>query len=391
MKNSLQNFLNPKSIAVIGASENPKKVGGILIEKLKQFKGKIIPINPKPKKIQNLKCYPSILDYRKKIDLAIIAIPSKFVNKILIQCGKKKIKSVIIISAGFAETGKIKLQNQILKTAKKFKIRILGPNCFGIANPRLNLDTTFANSSPKKGNITFLSQSGALWSYIADLDIGFSGFVSLGNMTDLSFSDFIEYFNKDKNTKKIILYIEKIKKGKRFIEACLRSKKEIYVIKAGKSKKSSEQTISHTASLATDFRIYSGIFKQAKVKQVNTLTEALNLKPEEINFKIKKANIITNAGGAAALITDLCEKKKIKINQIKDILGTATSEDYKKAISKTKKPIILILTPQKMSQPLETAKLVSKDIFPIFLGKKSISKAKDYLNNKSIKILTRVC
>lgn len=394
----IKKFLNPKTIAVIGASNNPEKVGNILVKKLKKFKGELIPINTKEKLIEKTKTYKSILDYPKQIDLVIIAIPAKFVYKTLKQCGKKKIKNIVIITAGFSEKRHYKLTRQIIKAKKRYNLNILGPNCFGFFNPKSNIDLTFSNATPKKGSTAFISQSGALWSYASDLNLGFSGFVSLGNMIDLDFSDFIEYFIKDKSTKRIILYIEKLKEGKRFIEICKNSKKEIIVIKAGKTERGAKVTLSHTASLATDFEIYKSAFKQAKVKQKNSLTEALKLKSPEIikEIKSKKVLIVTNAGGAGAILTDLLTQKGIEVIKIIDILGTAKSHDYKKTLEKirTNLQIIVILTPQTMSQPEETAKIISESehkekIIAFFLGKKSLGNSLDILKNANVKFFTK--
>ncbi len=406
-KSKLKNFFNPKTIAVIGASKHPGKVGYILMEKLLNFKGEVVPINIKHDEVFGKKTYNSILKYSKKIDLVIIAIPASGVKKVLENCGEKKIKNVIIISAGFAEVGNKELEQEIIKVAEKYKINLLGPNCFGIVNPYLNLDTTFANTSPKKGNVAFISQSGALWSYLSDIsasknNFGFSGFVSLGNMVDLDFSDFIEYFDKDKKTKKIVLYIEKLKNGKRFIEICKKSKKEIIVIKAGKTKIGSEATISHTGSLATDFEIYKGAFKQAKVRFVDSLSSAFNLK-KNIKFSIdkkKRVIIITNAGGAGALITDYLVEKDFDVKPPIDVIGTASAKDYELALNKFKKRdynFIVIFTPQKMSEPEGTAKVIinfkkqtKKNIIAIFLGKNSIKRAKTILNKNKINCITNI-
>ncbi len=393
MRSDIHNFFYPKTIAVIGASNNPLKVGNVLMKKLCECKRKVIPINIKRDSIERKKAYPSVLKYQGKIDLAIIAIPAKLVNSALMECGKKKIHNVIIISSGFSEIGKEKLEKKILQTAKKYKIRILGPNCFGIANPYLNLDTTFSNTSPKPGNIAFISQSGALWSYISDFrKFKFSGFVSLGNMSDLTFSDFIDYFNKDSKTKKIILYIEKLKLGKKFIEICRKSKKQIIVVKAGKTKKGSEAAISHTGSLATEFAVYKGAFKQSKVKVANSLAEAFGMKKQNIKLpsKIKKVKIITNAGGAAALLTDYLTEKGIEVSS-KDLLGTALAKDYEKEIkkSKGKRQLIIILTPQKMSEPLKTAEIIPKNVIACFLGEQSIKRAVKLLKSKNIKVYTK--
>jgi acetyltransferase len=396
----LKRLFYPRSIAVIGASENPQKVGGILMNKLQTFEGEVIPINPAHKFIFGKKTYSSVLEYKKKIDLAVIATPEKTVPKILIECAKKKIKNIIIITAGFSEIGNSEDEKEIISIAKKYKLNILGPNCFGIANPQIELDTTFSSSKPKKGEIAFISQSGALWSYISDLDIGFSKFASLGNMSDIEFTDLIKYLNKDKYTKKIICYIEKLHHGKKFIEACKKSKKEIVVVKAGKTEQGKKAAISHTGSLATDYNIYKGAFKQAKVKQFDSLAEALGLQLQEIKIPQGTCAIITNAGGAGTLISDFIESKKHgTIKEVNDILGTATAKDYEIELKKPKyklyKNIVIALTPQSMSQPELTAQIISKSplkkkITAFFLGDKSIKTAKEILEKNKIKCYTKI-
>jgi len=396
----LKRLFYPKTIAVIGASDNPEKVGGILMNKLENFKGKVIPINPKHLSIKQKKAYPSVLEYKERINLAIIVTPSNTINLILKECVKKKIKNIIIITAGFSEVGNKKQEEEIISTAKKYKLNILGPNCFGIANPEINLDTTFSESTPKKGDIAFISQSGALWSYISDLDVGFSKFASLGNMSDIDFTDLIKYLNKDKKTKKIICYIEKLKNGRRFIEICKKSKKEIFVIKAGKTKQGEKAAISHTGSLATNYRIYSDAFKQAKVKQISSLTKALGINLPNVEIPKGDTAIITNAGGAGTLISDFIESKNPEtIKEINDILGTATAKDYENELKKEKykkyKNIIVALTPQSMSQPELTAKIIleshlKKKIIAFFLGDKSIKNAKEILEKNKIKCYTRI-
>ena len=406
-RGSISNFLNPKTIAVVGASDNPQKVGGVLMNKLVKFTGKIIPVNINRDIVLGIKCYRKVDDYPGEIDMAIIAIPAKTVPYVLEDCGKKRIKNIIVISSGFSEVENFKPEKQISNIVKRYNMNLLGPNCFGIANPYLNLDSTFSNTAPKKGNIAFLSQSGALWSYISDYSskkIGFSGFVSLGNMVDLDFTDFIKYFSKDKKTKKIILYIEKLKDGRRFIEICRKCKKEIIAVKAGKSEKGSKAALSHTGSLATDFEIYKGAFKQANVKLADSLASAFNL-PETrtIPFKIKgkKAVILTNAGGAGALGTDYLEENRFKLVKAPiDLLGTALAEDYESALNKLKDKkfydfAIVILTPQKMSEPEKTAEVIVKfskhrKIIACFLGDKSIKKAKQILEKNKIPCFTQI-
>ncbi len=392
MKN-LQNFFCPKSIALIGASENNSKVGGILINKLIKSKIKIFPINPNYSKIKNISTFSSVLKVKPKIDLAIIAIPALAVPKTLEECGKKKIKSLIIISAGFSEEKNYDLQNKINQISKKYSINYIGPNCFGIANTKNNIDTTFSKATAKRGKIAFISQSGALWSYIADsTKEGISKFISLGNQEDLTFSDFIEYLQKDKETKKIVCYIEKLKDGKKFIEICKKSKKPIYVLKAGKTKTGETAAISHTASIASEYKIYEGAFKQAKVNTIEYLEDIFKIPIKIKPIVIKKTDIITNAGGAGTLISDILEKNKIQISPPKDILGTAQPEEYEKEIKKNKEKKIVILTNQSMSNPLATAKIISKNknCIALFLGKQSMKEANKILKKNKINVYNTI-
>jgi acyl-CoA synthetase (NDP forming) len=395
----LKSLFEPKSIAVIGASNTEGKVGDILMEKLKLFKGKVIPINKKNPVIHNLQAYKKVTDYKNKIDLAVIATPKKTVLKILKNCGKKKIKNIIIISSGFSEQGNIKTEKKIFKLKNKYQMNILGPNCFGIIDTGKNLDLTFSKVTPKKGNIAFISQSGALGSYIIDLGIKFSGFVSVGNMLDLDFADFIKYFENDPQTKKIVIYLESLKHGKKFINICKKSKKEIVVVKAGKTDKGKIATMSHTGSLATDTEIYSGAFKQARIKEMNSLLHAFDLKQENIIEKIKgkKVAIITNAGGAGALLTDKLSRKNYKIYGPIDLLGTATSTEYKQALDKLAgryDSIVVIITPQTMTDLEKIAQTISTSrwkykILACFLGEKSVKEAIEILKENDVHYLIR--
>jgi acetyltransferase len=395
----VKELFNPETIAIVGASNHPGKVGGILMQKALVSKCKIIPINSGHSEIFDLKCYNSILDVDGKIDLVVIAVPKDFVLKVIEECGVKGVKNVIIVSAGFSEVGDREAESRIISIAKKNNIRILGPNCFGIFNPKLNLDLTFANKTPKKGEIAFISQSGALWSYFADLEIGFSGFVGLGNMADLEFNDFIEYFSADKNTKKIVLYIEKLKDGKKFIEVCkkaIRHGKKIYAVKAGFTKKGVEATFSHTASLASDYEIYKGVFRQAGVVFCETIEEALGLgKQEEKQKKIKlgkRVSIFTNAGGAGALVSDYLSSKEYEIVQNKDLLGTANSRDYSNALKNSFDYdwALVIVTPQSMTDVEEIARVLvdankfEKKAIALFLGKKSIGGANKVFSSSEV-------
>src|SRR3989344_6838974 len=275
----LDNFFYPKSVAVIGASNNENKVGNALMHNLKKFNGKIFPVNLKENEILGVKAYKSVLDIKEDIDLAVIAIPEKYVYKVLEQCGKKKIKNIIIITAGFSEVGNSKGEKKLKEISKRYKIRILGPNNFGTVNPYINLDTSFSKLTPEKGNIALISQSGALWVYISQLSLnnfGFSIFSSLGNMIDVDFADIIEYLNNDKNTKAIVCYIETLKNGKKFMDICKKSKKPVIAIKAGSTSAGQKATLSHTGSLAGEIEIYKAAFKQSNVFLAETVEDAFD-------------------------------------------------------------------------------------------------------------------
>jgi len=415
-------ILDPNTIAVIGASNNRDKVGFSLMENLKNFNGKVFPINIHEEEILGLKCHKNIKEIKETIDLAIIAIPAEKVAKVLEECGKKKIKDVIIISAGFSEIGNRKDEDKLIKIAKKYKIRILGPNCFGVVNPYLNLDTTFAKSTPYKGSVAFISQSGAIWSGIADYSLkenfGFSGFVSLGNMSDLEFSDFIEYFNNDINTKIIVLYIETLKYGKKFMERCKKSNKKIIAIKSGVSEKGKEATLSHTGSLAGEHEIYKAAFEQSNVILADSVTHAFDLAKFYINqdIKGKRVLVISNAGGPAALATDYCAERNLELVDLPkvdfdflwskrnpmDLVGDAKSDRFKKVFDFLKNKnfydsILVIVTPQKMTDIREIAKEVlrfksesKKTIVTCFMGYDSVQEAKEILEENNIPCLFEI-
>ncbi|MDP2908438.1 MAG: CoA-binding protein [Nanoarchaeota archaeon] len=307
----MRELLNPKTIAVIGASNNRKKVGYSLMANLKKFKGGLYPVNLKGKPILGKRCYKSILDVPKKVDMALIAVPAPAVLQVVKECVDKNIKYIVILSAGFSEIGDKEGEKKLLEITKG-KARILGPNCFGVVIPSLNIDTTFALKTPKDGHIAFISQSGALWAGISIYsmihDFGFSYFISVGNMLDLDFSDFLEYLEKDKKTEVIILYVERLVDGRRFMDTVSKCRKPVIAIKAGRSEAGKRAALSHTGSLAGSYEIYEAAFKQSGVILVDTLEEAFGkakfLQMPEGNRVV----IVTNAGGPGTLTADYCEK-----------------------------------------------------------------------------------
>lgn len=413
-------FFEPKSVAVIGASANPDKLGYGLVRNLEHFHGSVYPINPHEKEILYRKVYKSVLDVEGDIDLAVIIVPAPIVAKVLRECGRKGIKAVIIISAGFSEIGNKKGEKELIDIGKKYSIRILGPNNFGTANPWIGLDTSFNFTTPDSGEIAFISQSGALWAALSEWSkgrIGFSKFASLGNMIDINFSDVIEYLNKDSKTKVIICYIEKIVDGKRFMKVCRSSKKPIIVVKAGKSSAGSKAALSHTGSLAGSYKVYDAAFKQSGIYNVSTITEAFD-RALFLTSQHKKGNktvIVTNGGGVGVLMADYCssfgldvvdlpnsiKKLKISSNWSKsnpmDLVGDANWNTYKKVFNVLAKNksfydnLIVIILQQStikvektVHEILEFRRKTGKSIVCCFMGGKVLESAGKMLNKKGI-------
>ena len=400
-------LLNPKSIAVIGASKNKKKVGHGVLRNLARgsvfryrscepFKGRIYPINPKAKRILGLKCYKSVLDVKHPIDLAVIAIPAEFVCNVLEECGKKKIGVVIIVSAGFAELNKKgqELQEKLLTIAKKYGMRLIGPNCLGVIRPTKNLNASFAPAMPPKGSIAFISQSGALADSIIDWAIeeryGFSSIISYGNRADMDVCDFLRLLEKDKETKVITLYIEGLKDGRDFINVAreVSRKKPIIALKAGKTPSGAKAIQSHTGSLAGDFQIYNAAFKQANIIAAESVEDMFDMAKALAHLPRCKNSIaiVTNGGGPGVLCADYCTQYGIKLAKLTkktvrtldksgkmhhaysrtnplDIVGDALPDRYEVAINTLLKQkdidgMIVIQTLQTMTNPVEDAKVV---------------------------------
>lgn len=409
-------FFDAKTYAVVGASRNEKKVGHSIFKNLLHSNKKVFPVNPKTKEILGHKCYEDILEIPYQIECVIVAVPAKLAPLILRQCEKRKVKSVIILSAGFSEIGNKNLEERIKKIAEEANITLLGPNSYGFIDPTQKLNTTYFEGIPKEGKIAFISQSGAIGSAVIDSAEKLSGFVSIGNSLQLDFSDFIEYYSKDKKTKVITLYLESLQeeKGKRFIEACKKCKKPIVVLKAGKSKQGQKAAKSHTAALASEQGVYLGILKQAKVIEVDSIKQLFNVARilEKYGKIENKTAIITNAGGLGVLTTDACEENKIKIPNLEkstieklnkilvpnwshnnpiDLIGDALAEDYEKTIQILEKEkfdfFTILLTPQKMTEALATAKTLlktKKPVFTCFLGGKQIQKAEEFMDQFGI-------
>ena len=287
----LNGLLQPKSVAVIGASTQPGKIGYTVVENLIKsgYKGKIYPINPGADEILGLKAYPSVLDVPGDIDAAAVTVPAKFVAQVTEECGRKGVKGLIIITSGFSEVGRRDLENQIVEIAHQYGVRILGPNIVGTLSNSDKLNASFAPFLPLPGKASLVSQSGAL---LIAMDastytrrVGFDKLISIGNMSDVDFADIITWLDQDPNTSCISLYIEGLKNGRNFIEAGKNARKPIIALKSGVSTHGAAAAASHTGSLAGAAKVYGAALQQAGVVQATDLdnlfdrTLALSLQP----------------------------------------------------------------------------------------------------------------
>jgi len=361
---ALDVLFKPKSVAVIGASRTPGKIGYAILDSIKRsFSGRIYPINPEAPEIMGLTAFPSVSAVPEPIDLAVIAVKAEKVKDIILECKKKRIKAAIIITSGFSEIGNKEGELELIKAGKD--IKILGPNCVGVFAPK-EMDTLFMPHErlkrPEEGGIGFISQSGAFGTALIDLaaseGAGISKFVSIGNKIDINETDMIEYLGKDPSTRAIAVYLESITDGKAFVSVAKRVSKikPIIVLKAGKTKTGAEAAASHTGSLAGETQVYSAAFEQAGIIEAKTTEEVFDFSKILANQPPLKDNnivIVTDGGGFGILAADAAEECGLNMVQIDDkstaglkqflptyaslknpidLTGDSTSERYQKAL-----------------------------------------------------------
>jgi len=412
--NNLNTLFQPKSIAVIGASRNPKKIGHLIFKNIIEggFDGPIYPVNPKAKKILGRPAFASIKDIPKPIDLAIIVIPAPIVPHVLREAGQKGVKITVIISAGFSEAGSRGeiLEKQIRNIGQKYQMRILGPNCLGVVNPQINFNGSWGGITPEKGNIAFLSQSGAIYSPIVELlnqsGLGLSCFASLGNKADINENDLIRFLKNDPQTQIIIAYLESFKKGQQLIKIAqeVSLKKPIIILKAGATTLGAKAAQSHTASLATPNKISDGAMQQANIIKAQNLRELLNLTiifSQVLSFRKKigpKVAIVTNAGGPSVLAADAIARTNnlLLTKSPIDILGDADAQKYQETIKTIIKDlqldIILVILTQQLGTEIEKTaavcaqinKSTPKIIVTNFMGGKNINKARKIFQKNNL-------
>ena len=385
-------FFAPRSIALIGASKDKTKVGHIIWEKLKRYPHPLYVVNPKFG-------FKSITAVPGTVDLAVICVPAAAVPEVVNNCVAKKVKAVIVISSVFAELGNCGI---VLPSPP---LPLLGPNCFGIANPASKLDTTFAKASPPPGNIGLISQSGALASYLfawaKEEGLGFSKFVSLGNRLNLDETDFLEFLADDPQTKVIALYLESFCQGTRWLKQASRAsrKKPVLVLCGGQTTAGARASLSHTATLsppaslvATAIR-QTGCFAAADLKDLTNLLEVFSLEPELTDNDLA---IITNAGGPAILATDTASSLALDVGQPVDVLGDALAERFSQAFrlvlkDKAKDAFLIIITPQATTQVTQTCLAVikrfagvKKPLIVSLLGGRLVEPARKILRDNAI-------
>ncbi len=319
----------PQSIAVIGASSNPKKVGYAVFRNLLEFPGHLYPINPNRTELFGRDVYPSMDAVPGPVDCAIIAVPARYIPGTIEECGKKGVKLAVIVTAGFreaSEDGK-KLEEEIVRIAGTYGVRIVGPNCLGIMLPHQGINATFDPVSPKPGHIAFISQSGAIITTIVDWslteELGFSAVFSVGNQADLGFEQYLKFAESHPVTHAITLYIEEIRNGRSFMKIMkeVAETKPVIVIKSGSSQKGKQAASSHTGSLAGSHDVYMAAFRQAGVIPASDLREAFQLAEllsSEGYPKGKRAIAITSAGGFGVLASDYAEKYGLSMVDLPD-------------------------------------------------------------------------
>ncbi len=421
----MKKIFKPKKVAIVGASATVGKIGNILIKNIKpEAKSskeggvKIFPVNPKGGKIEGLKVYKSLAEIKEEVDLAIIAVPAKFVNQVVKEGAEKEnpIKHFIIISAGFGEAGSegIARKKELQELIKKYHLKILGPNCLGIINADDGVNLSFAKKNVPSGGIGLISQSGAFITAMIDIaekeQFGFSLIASLGNKIDIDEVELLEYYNQDSQTEIIALYLENISNGKEFQKKLAEIKKPVIIIKAGNTTRTKQAIQSHTGSMAGESAVIKEVIKDSGAIEVDNLEDfvtVLQILNNFKNFNLERQTeenglvIVTNAGGPGVITTDLIENSQLNLREFSkeekanlktvlpeessvnnpiDLLGDALADRYQNIFNKLKElpgidGVLALITPQSQTPIEEITKVIieanknfSFPIFPIVIG-----------------------
>lgn len=428
----LSALLYPKSIAVIGASRTPGKIGYVILRNIIAygFRGKIYPVNPNADEILGHKAYPSVKDIPEEVDVAIVSVPAQEVPRVIEDCGRKGVKVAVVITSGFSEVGNVELEERIVKIAREHNVRILGPNIFGYAYTPSSINATFGPLEIERGNIALISQSGALgialmgWTIMNE--IGLSALFSVGNMADIDVAELSLLLADDPDTRVIAIYLEGIKpgRGKEFIETMRKvtMKKPVVVIKAGRTKRGMRAVASHTGSLAGSDALYDAAFKQSGIIRAYTIEEMFDIARAFSQQPLPRGDrtvIITNGGGVGVLATDASELSGVRLiepsqrlieafretmpwfgspkNPV-DLTGQAGVDNYIKALkiaieSEEIDNILVLYCRTAVLDPKELAKSIvefyqesktNKTILTSFVGGQDTYEAMRYLNRHGI-------
>lgn len=431
----LASLFNPKSIAIIGASKSPGKIGNVIVKNMIDcgYKGKIIPVNPKESTIEGLPCYPDVNKIPEPVEMAVLSVPAGKSLEIATACGKKGLRYLVVITAGFKETGKegLELERKLLEICRQYNMRMLGPNCVGLMDTHAPINATFAAGFPLKGEIAFISQSGAMvlsildWSY--QVGLGFSKFISLGNKADLTEADFIEDASEDPNTKVILCYIEDVEDGTHFLDVARRAsrKKPIVILKSGTSQAGAQAASSHTGALAGSDLAYDTAFQQSGVIRAKNMSELFDLAVAFANQPIPQGDrvaVITNSGGPGIIATDNIEEKNLRMARFTketieslrnnlpaesniynpvDVLGDARANRFHYALQTVLADpgvdsAVVLVCPAAVAEPAETAKAMvglrkeypHKPLFAAMMGGPRLGEGAKILSDARIPCFT---
>ena len=422
MNPDLDAFFVPRSIAVAGASRNPQKLGYVMLDNLMRarFAGPVYPVNPNAESVLGLRAYAHIDEIGGPVDLAVLTVPAAAVAGVIDECGRKGVRAAVVITAGFREVGEAGAtrERQLLEHARAAGVRLIGPNSLGIINTFANLNATFAESAPFRYEIAVVSQSGAMATAILDwaraIDVGFSKFVSLGNMADVNEIDVLQHLCDDEQTNVIVSYLEGFSDGRGFLEVAreVTARKPLVIMKVGRSAAGARAATSHTGALASSDVVVDAAFRQAGVVRAYSMEELFDYTLAFSYLPLphgKRIAVVTNAGGPGVMATDAIERYGLSLARLSpvsrdrlaeglpaaassanpiDVLGDAAADRYQLAMEialadASVDAVVVLLTPQAVTEPERTARVIThlartshKPVAAVFMGGDAVNRGR---------------
>lgn len=426
---NIQYLFHPTSIAVIGASRRVGNVGNDIVKNLvgQGFDGEIYPVNPQAQELYGRKCFPSVSALESIPELAIVVVPASVAVSVVRECAHKGVRAIIVISAGFREVGNARAEEEMREICDEYGIALLGPNCLGVIHPAISMNASFASRMPEKGHVAFLSQSGALCTamldYAVQARVGFSKFASIGNKAQIGERELMRFLVHDPDTKAVALYVESLEDAQGFIDATQELKnagKTVFVVKSGATSAGASASASHTGSLAGNDAVYDAVFEKAgaiRVRDFDDLFEMFSGFVSDRRLTGKRVAVLTNAGGPGVLTTDEIVLRELEVACISeegqqklktflppassvhnpvDILGDALADRYAKALDvmleeKGVDAIVVVLTPQSMTQIAETARVIADRargtnvfLYAVFMGSADVEEGIEILRGAGV-------